>query len=171
MAKNVGKVFEQDFKKSIPPDYFHYRLKDDTSGYSGVNNPCDFMIYKAPHLFMLELKSCKGKSIPLDRLRENQVKGLYKSYLNHAIYGGFVINFRDLEETYFLSVYEVVRFINEGGRKSLPVEFCRKYGSRIEQTLKRTRYSYDLGAWLGRYYHGSLYAHNERRTGTPVSRG
>ena len=39
-SNNIGKTFEQEFKECVPPDYYLYRLKDDTSGFYGVSNPC-----------------------------------------------------------------------------------------------------------------------------------
>ena len=36
-SNNIGKTFEQEFKECVPPDYYLYRLKDDTSGFYGVS--------------------------------------------------------------------------------------------------------------------------------------
>ncbi len=46
MPTNIGKQFEQEFKASVPPDYYLYRLKDDTSGFYGVSNPCDYILFR-----------------------------------------------------------------------------------------------------------------------------
>jgi len=152
MAKDEGKKFEQDFKASVPPDVYLHRLKDDTAGFIGVSNPCDFQLYKYPLLFLLELKSCKGKSIPLTHIRPNQIQGMHTAVQHEGIYGGFIINFRELEETYYLSVNLVIEFINAGERKSLPIDWCRENGIRIPQTKKRVRYSYDIASLLGGFY-------------------
>ena len=48
--KNMGKVFEKEFKDSVPADCFLERYKDDTSGFYGVSNPADFRLYKFPVL-------------------------------------------------------------------------------------------------------------------------
>ncbi len=32
-SNNIGKTFEQEFKECVPPDYYLYRLKDDTSDF------------------------------------------------------------------------------------------------------------------------------------------
>lgn len=97
-SNNIGKTFEQEFKECVPPDYYLYRLKDDTSGFYGVSNPCDYILFRSPYLFMVELKTHKGKSIP--------------------------------------------------------VEWCRDHGVKIEQKKKRVRYRYDLESWLSRYFGG-----------------
>ena len=33
MAKSIGKIFEEDFKNSIPQDFYVERYKDDTMEY------------------------------------------------------------------------------------------------------------------------------------------
>lgn len=152
MANDEGKKFEQDFKGSVPPDTYLYRLKDDTAGFSGVSNPCDYILYQEPYLWLIELKSHKGKSIPLARIRPNQLQGMHKAVQHKGIYGGFILNYRELEETYYISVSLVLEFINKGERQSIPVEWCREMGIRISQTKKRTRYSYDVASLVGGYH-------------------
>ena len=152
MAKGIGKIFEEEIKASIPPEFYTERYKDDTAGFYGVSNPADFRLYKYPYTFLLELKTHKGKSIPLDRIRPNQIQGMAKAVEYMGIFGGFIINYRDLEETYYISVMQLVDFINSTERKSIPVEWCRENGVRIEQKKKKVRYTYNLSKWLGGYY-------------------
>ena len=101
-SNNIGKTFEQEFKECVPPDYYLYRLKDDTSGFYGVSNPCDYILFRSPYLFMVELKTHKGKSIPIAKIRPNQIQGMEKATHYEGVYGGFLINFRELEETYYI---------------------------------------------------------------------
>lgn len=152
MAKGIGKIFEDEIKASIPPEFYTERYKDDTAGFYGVSNPADYRLYKYPLTFLLELKTHKGKSIPLDKIRPNQIQGMAKAVEHKGIYGGFIINYRDLEETYYIPVMDMVAFINSAERKSIPVEWCRENGVRIEQKKKKVRYTYDLSKWLGGYY-------------------
>ena len=155
-----GKRFEQDIRASIPLDFFVERYKDDTAGFKGVANPADFRLYKYPFTFLWELKSHKGKSIPLSKIRNSQLKEMKKADPYYGVYCGFILNYRDLEETYYIPFWELVRWYytlnDEGdyepkpeGRKSIPVEWCRMYGRRISQTKKRVRYTYDLRGVLG----------------------
>ena len=152
MASNIGKVFEAEVRASIPPDFYVERYKDDTAGFYGVSNPADYRLYKYPFTFLLELKSHKGKSIPLDKIRESQRKGLVNAVQYRGIYGGYLLNFRELEETYYISATELEKYIESSYRKSIPVGWCREYGRLIPQKKKRVRYSYDLAGWLGEYY-------------------
>lgn len=158
----IGKIFETEIKACIPPEFYVERYKDDTSGFYGVSNPADFRIYKYPLTFLWELKSHKGKSIPLAKIRSSQLRGMEKANVHKGIYCGFILNYRDLAETYYITFSELVSeyYIKIGGeyepkedaRKSIPVEWCREYGTKITQRKKRVRYSYDLAGWLRRYY-------------------
>nr|UWD71681.1 MAG: Recombination protein U [Bacteriophage sp.]UWG12430.1 MAG: Recombination protein U [Bacteriophage sp.] len=149
--KNMGKVFEKEFKDSVPADCFLERYKDDTSGFYGVSNPADFRLFRFPTLILIELKSHKGKSFPLSKIRPAQKKAMLAAVKYLGVYGGYMINFRDLEETYYLTVYQVDDFEKAGERKSIPVEFCRENGIRIPSEKKRTLYRYNLSSWLKRY--------------------
>lgn len=152
MAKGIGKIFEEEIKASFPPEFYVERYKDDTAGFYGISNPADFRLYKYPYTFLVELKTHKGKSIPLEAIRPNQIQGMYKAVQYKGIYAGFLLNFRDLEETYYIAVQDMVAYINSTERKSIPVDWCRETEVRIEQKKKRTRYTYNLSGWLGRYY-------------------
>ena len=149
--KYMGKVFEKEVKDSMPEDCFLERYKDDTSGFYGVSNPADFRLYKYPILILLELKTHKGKSLPLSKIRESQLKGMLKAVEYYGVYGGYLVNFRDLEETYYLSVGYVQNFFESGTRKSIPVDFFREHGFLIPSQKKRTLYRYDFSDWLRRY--------------------
>lgn len=155
MAKNIGKIFEEEVKASFPSDFFVERYKDDTAGFKGVANPADYRLYKYPYTFLLELKTHKGKSIPLSKIRNSQLKEMGKAYNHTGVYCGFLINYRDLEETYHINFKVLVNGyyvltetgdyeVKPHGRKSIPVEWCRRNGVRIEQEKKRVRYTYNL---------------------------
>ena len=152
MAKGIGKIFEEEIKASFPSDFYVERYKDDTAGFYGVSNPADYRLYKYPYTFLLELKTHKGKSIPVEKIRDTQIRGLVKAGNYLGIYAGFLFNFRDLEETYYISADKVFYFIIQGERKSIPVEWCRENGIKIEQFKKRIRYTYDLEKFLGGFY-------------------
>lgn len=74
MAVNKGKVFEQRFIKDwlqYLPNKLVMRLPDQQSGYFGTSaNPCDFICYSYPNMFLLELKSHKGNTFPLSAFRQ-----------------------------------------------------------------------------------------------------
>ncbi|NRD76616.1 Holliday junction resolvase RecU [Bacillus sp. BRMEA1] len=142
--QNAGKQFERDFYASVPADLFFYRLKDDSLGYLNVKNPCDFILYKYPTIYLFELKSHKGKSIPFSALQPFQVESLYQYSKVDGVKAGFVFNFRDVNETYFVDAVTVYQFYHVGERKSFFLEWAKENWVFIPQKLKRTRYQYDL---------------------------
>ena len=156
--RDEGKLFEKDIKDSIPREFFVERYKDDTAGFRGVANPADFRLYNYPYTFLWELKTHRGKSIPLSMIRSSQLKGMNKARSYVGVCCGFLLNYRDLEETYYVGFDNLIAWFytltvkgefEPKGRKSIPVEWCRKYGLRIPQQRKIKRYSYDLWSLLG----------------------
>lgn len=152
MAKNQGKRFEEDWKNSIPDKIFFYRFRDGTANFAGTKNEnvrfqqknmCDCLLYDSENLFLLELKSTKGKSIPFGNIRQNQLDELVRVSDFSGVYSGFVFNFRDVEKTYFLDANTTFDYIMTADRKSFPIDFVDSKGIQIKQTLLRTRYRYD----------------------------
>lgn len=148
MPKSSGKKFEEDFANSVPNSVFKQRLKDDMSGFKNVANICDYILYRYPSLYLLELKSHKGKSIPFDALREKQISGLFAEVGRRGVRAGFVFCFSDIEEVYYVKAEDVVSFINSGERKSFPIEWCREHGKRLEGEKARTRFKYNVDKFL-----------------------
>ncbi len=156
MSKNPGKKFEEDFIKSIPDRCDVTRLKDG-GGWSNAtnmrftsNNPCDFIVYSSRGLFgkmyKFELKSTLGKSLPLSNIKSHQLTGLCDSE-DKLVDSGFVVNFRDVNETYFAEASAVWIFTQTESRKSIPLSWFRGKCTQIQQSLIRVRYRYDL-EWL-----------------------
>lgn len=151
---NTGKQFEKDFKESVPAGMFYYRFRDGTSSWGKESdtrfqpaNICDCMIYNGKSLFMLELKSINGSSLPFSNIRDNQLKELELSRQKGCI-AGFVIFFRQLEECYFLDSYTVKNIIKNSERKSISLIECQQLGKKIPAQRKRINYKFDLVGFL-----------------------
>ena len=151
---NAGKIFEQSFKNSVPDDIFYYRLRDGTASWGEQENTrfqqtniCDCILYKKPNMFMLELKSHKGKSIPFGNIKSNQLEGLCSAQ-EYGIKAGFIFNMRDVEETYYVSAIDVWNYMSATDRKSIPINYMREQGIQINQELKRVRYRYDIDKFV-----------------------
>lgn len=149
---NPGKKFEEDIKKSVPEWCWIYRFKDGTANFAGeknsnvrfqAHNICDFMVMSKDILFLLELKSHKGSSIPFNCIREKQIQEM--SSINHSnIKPMFIFNFRDKEKTYAVQAIKVKEFIEGAERKSIPIAWCKENGIEIPGKKKITRFRYDL---------------------------
>lgn len=163
--KNLGKQFEQNFRKSLPESerLFYYRLKDSASSYYGgnenlrfsQNNMADaFMFYVGEYLnllFVLEFKHHKGKSLPLSCIRENQLKEMLEANKKKDVFPLIVVFFSDIEKCYSLGIEYVDKFMKENERKSIPVEYFEEFGVPIEVTKLRTNYKYNISEWLNNF--------------------
>lgn len=148
---NNGKRFEQNFKKSVPDDIFLYRLKDGSASWGGTEkvrfqptNICDFIMHDGEYLYFLELKSTKGKSLPFSNIKKHQVEDLLwaSSYAN--VVAGFLIEFSDLKEVYFLEINRYKRFLHDCNRMSIPLDYLAKNGIKIDVEKKKVNCTYNI---------------------------
>lgn len=149
-----GKDFENDLKKSVPNNVFYLRMKDtggwaksETTRFSSFNI-ADCILFDGYNLFLLELKSHKGKSIPLNCIRDKQVEGLTDACYHHNLHAGLLVNFADVEETYFLPIGCYSLFTKESDRKSIPIDYFREFGVKLESEKKKVHYTYSLSEFL-----------------------
>lgn len=147
-----GKRFEADFIASIPARCDVTRLKDG-GGWSNAsnmrftsNNPCDFIVYSHGKMYKMELKTVKDSTMPFSNIKEHQLVGLSDS-ATKGVMAKFIVNFRGVNETYMIDVVNMITIIKTCDRKSLTVELAKQYGRLIPQTIKISRYKYDL-EWL-----------------------
>lgn len=173
MAANIGKIFEEQIKKSVPDYALLYRLPDSAQSFGGCSNlrfsqknPFDFLLWDSSShiLYALEMKTVSGKSISFERNKDDhgdihlhQINGL--SYWNKydGTICGFIIEFRELEKTIFLGIDDFNVLSGVIPKKSFSYNDLDKYKVKyitIPQTKARTRYTYDIDNFL---------SHNERQ--------
>ncbi len=148
---NLGKRFEQNWKNSIPKDIFYYRLRDGSSSWGGnenvrfqAENICDSIMFDGNYLYTLELKSTKGKSLSFYNIKKHQIEDLLwcSSYPN--VIAGFVIEFSELLECYFVEISKFKTFYDTTNRKSLPIQFCKENGTKIGVEKKKINSRFDV---------------------------
>ncbi len=151
---NPGKIFEEDFKNSVPGTCWVYRLRDNASSFANGNNTrftssniCDFILYNdiTSQLFLIECKSTKGKSLPLSMIRGSQIEGL-KIASEHSIIPGLLVNFRnENNDTFFIKIQDFIEMINGIEKKSFNINDLKSYNAiYVESMKKRTRYKYRI---------------------------
>lgn len=152
--RNEGKLFEQDFAKSVPPTAYIYRLKDNAASFSGgdnvrftSHNMCDYFMFDdiSRTLYCLELKSCKSTSISYSMIRKNQIEELTLAS-EHNLVAGFVCNFREKDNyTAFIDIKSFNKMREEINKKSFNINDLKQYGCiEIPSEQKRIRYKYDI---------------------------
>lgn len=156
-----GKNFEQQWKKSVNSEMYFFRLKDSPSSFGRdstfvrftLDNPYDCFIFYNRFLFPMELKSTELSSISIQRCKEdkgkmiklNQIDGLSESNKYDGIFAGFVFDFRNTENTYWLSINDFNLFLLNNDKKSINEKDIIKYkGIKIDKTKKRVKYTYDI---------------------------
>lgn len=84
MAVNRGKKFEDAVRESFEkiPDVSVVRLHDQTTGYSGSTNHCDFIVYKEPYEYHIECKSVHGNTLSIHSIPKPDKRGVL-----HGFYG------------------------------------------------------------------------------------
>lgn len=171
--KNIGKIFEEQFKKSVPEYALIHRLPDSAQSFGGNSNlrfsnksPFDYILYnsKSHLLYALELKTVKGKSITFERTKEDkgeihfyQIKALNEWNKYDGVVSGFLIEFRAIEKTVFLQIDEFNKLISIIDKKSFNFDDLVEHGINflfVNQEKKISRYLYDVETFLidsGRY--------------------
>lgn len=159
---NTGKIFEQDFKNSVPDDVYYYRINDAVTAWNaGENqkarftpkNGFDVLLFKSPNLFLLELKSTKGTSFSFKgksaMIKEHQIKALDKTKKYPDIIAGFLFNFSTIQTTYFLTIDKFQKFIFETNKSSLNLkDIVQSGGVKVFGEIKISRFKYDLKKFL-----------------------
>ena len=169
MAQNIGKKFEDNFKKSVPDYVLAYRPPDSAQGFDvGASNklrfsrhsPCDFMLFDGTrNMFLtLELKTFQG-SCSFERSKEEkgiihyyQIEKL-KEFANYKrVVSGFVLDFRSTDNTYFLNINEWDDFISHIEKKSFNEKDLLIYASPIliEKEKLKVNYRYDVELLLSK---------------------
>lgn len=151
---NEGKKFEQDIQKSVKNDdeTYIYRFRDSSGAWGNgdktrftPSNIADFLLVKSDKVLFLELKSIKEKRLPLSNIRISQLNGL--SEIRHRnIKAYFIVNFRSEEKTYAITPKQILDFLEDQERKSIPLNWFEENAILIKQVKKKIRWKYDLEA-------------------------
>lgn len=172
-AMNEGKRFERDFKASVPADAWCYRLRDSPVSYYGgsgaegirfaQDNICDFVLYRAPTLYLLELKTVGTRSAALTSLfgkldpekgaysRQKHLQDMAEAATRRGLRAMVVLNYRLAEHTYALPAADVLNFVRAavaGGRKSIPEGWCRDHGLPVNARRLRVNWRYDVAGMM-----------------------
>ena len=151
---NSGKIFEKNFKASIPQDVFYYRLRDSTASFYGggdgsnirfqAQNMCDCVLFGNRTLFLCELKSHNGKSIPFSCVRENQIEQLTKAAKFPFIIPALVIFFPDVEKCWAVHINDWNNLVDASKKKSANIAEIAQAGFEVGVTKLKVNFKYDV---------------------------
>lgn len=157
---NEGKKFEKDFKDSMPKSVWCYRFRDGTASWNQdqenvrfqQTNICDFLVY-ANKLWLLELKTTAGSSLPYSSLKsqrlkksklKQQIEMLETAGQHSGIVPGLVVNFRKFQKTYFVHIDKIIHYLETEDRKSIAYKWFEENGILIPQHRKKVNFTYEL---------------------------
>lgn len=153
-----GQKFEDNFRKSIDrdsSDLFFYRFKDGTANWNPTektrfqaHNIADHFVFYKNKLFICELKSHKGKSLPFSCIRDTQYTEMFEASKKKNVYSLVFVFFSDIEECYVASIGSILAFKTNSDRKSIPLSFFQKHGFKIDCRKLKTNYRFDVQSFL-----------------------
>lgn len=164
ISKNIGKVFEQNWKNSIPNNIFYYRPPDSAQSFGSNQNlrfsaksPCDCFMFTGEFLYTLELKSIGTKSISFERkktdkgiIHKHQIENLQKFSTYKNVICGFILDFRLSDKTYFCSINDFIQMTRNLDKKSFNENDLYRWCNPIEIKKKKLKvnYRYDIDNFI-----------------------
>ena len=169
---NTGKIFEQNFKKSVPDGFYYLRLKDPAVGWTGgaskysPSNPFDCLIYTGTGLHCIELKTTAsaitfwkeefendGKKHTFE-IKKHQIIGLHDAGRYENTYPSLIINFRNAGETWRIHIDSFIEWAQSTTKKSMNHKDASQIGSIVPSKILKVNERYDIGAVLEAIEHG-----------------
>lgn len=155
--QNRGKQFEDVIRSAFEKvsGVSVDRLHDQTTGYKGSQNICDFIVYREPYEYYFECKSIHGNTLPFRNITDTQWNGLLNKSKIQGVFAGVICWWVDKDITRFLPI-QTLQMLKEDGRKSINCywESCIDvYNTRynlieINGKKKRVFFDYDMEEFL-----------------------
>lgn len=168
-GKKFEKVVQECFEKT--PGVSIDRLHDQTTGYEGSSNICDFIVYREPHEFYFECKSVHGNTLSIHsipkpdkrgvlhgfygNITDTQWEGLLEKSKIKGVHAGILCWWIECDITLYLPI-EILQYAYENGDKSIRFDeyisgmfkgVVRRF-IRLQGKKKRIYYDYDMEALL-----------------------
>lgn len=138
MSINRGKQFETKFKEDwekTVPNSFILRLYDQMNGNKFTSaNPCDFICFKFPRLYLFECKSHGGKSFPFTSLPQYEKLIHYNCIF--GVHSFVILWFYDCDVVYAIPILTIQKMI-EDGKKSISIKDIDTYNMIKIPSIKK----------------------------------
>lgn len=147
MAENRGKQFETVIRNAFEAviGCSVDRLHDQTNGFKGSQNICDFILYKYPNEIYLECKSCVGNTFPLSNITDTQLLGLLRKSSIPGVKAGVMVWWVSKDTTRYIPITDIVR-LKDNGAKS--IRFDTDLGIEVKGKKKRVFFDYYVETFL-----------------------
>lgn len=161
MAQNRGKQFESVIKEAFEKvdGVSIDRLHDQTTGFKGSQNICDFVVYKQPYEYYFECKSVHGNTLSIHgndpkhkygNITNTQWEGLFEKSKILGVFAGIICWWIDKDITLFLPI-QILNQLRSVDNKSVRYDIGEYIGNIIEIKGKKKRvfFDYDMNQFLG----------------------
>lgn len=129
-----------------------------------TKNDYDCMMFARSHLFTLELKSTKAKSVSFSEsvIKQHQIDKLLEASEYENVISGFLFNFREPDnKVYFVPIKDFVeyqyiaqneikehKYISKVNKSSIPIGICNEIGIEIKGFKKRVKWHYHMKEFI-----------------------
>ena len=152
MTENRGKQFENVIREAFEkvPGVSIDRLHDQTTGFKGSQNICDFIVYKEPNEYYFECKSIHRASLPFSNITDTQWNGLLEKSKIEGVFAGIICWWVDKDITRFIPI-QLLQAMKDHNMKSIRYDFTL-FGKdcciEIKGKKKRVFFDYDMEEFL-----------------------
>lgn len=155
MGVNRGKQFEQQIRDAFEKsdDTSVYRLQDSQSGYAGVANICDFIVYHYPVQFFIECKCHYGNTLPFSCITDRQWDGLLEMSRIKGICAGIIVWFIDHDKTVFIPIERLQAYKEQGFKSVNIAKMWDIDWIDIIGTKKRILFDYNMDEFINKITH------------------
>ena len=157
MTVNYGKKFEGIVREAFEkvPNVSIDRLHDQTTGFKGSSNICDFIVYREPYEYYIECKSVHGNTLSFSNITERQWNGLLEKSEIEGVFAGVICWWIDKDVTKFIPIRDLV-IAKKCGYKSIrydtecyiehPMDELgyKAFSVEIKGKKKRVFFDYDM---------------------------
>lgn len=160
MAINRGKQFEDIVKAAFiaVKDVSIDRIHDQTTGFAGSKNICDFIVYKEPYEYYIECKSVHGNTLPFSNITDTQWQGLLSKADIKGVFAGILCWWVDKDVTKFIDI-ETLECMRLAGVKSIRYDYTQEQFNQdrsivdgliveIEGKKKRVFFEYNMESFF-----------------------
>ena len=182
MGKNRGKQFESHIQEAFEkvPGVSVDRLHDQTTGYLGASNICDFIVYKKPYEYYIECKSVHGNTLSIHSIPKPDKKGVLHGFYGNisdtqwegllekskipGVTAGIMCWWIDLDETWFIPIQILEEARNLMHAKSINAKYPYRQGDWfcVRGYKKRVFFEYYMDDLLRELEDGKKERHTKR---------